>query len=180
MGRRAAWFASLLLTALCLGPGLAHLLALPNKLSFSQEAYFTAQQVYRGWAWLGTAIFAAILATLILAILERKRAQRSLGALAAFTCLVAAQVVFWIFTFPANRATHDWTVAPPNWMQLRLRWEYSHAFGALLTLAALVVLVLSVTTRPPQAEAAPEKDGEADLASRNVEVSNGRTGRIPL
>jgi hypothetical protein len=37
-------------------------------------------------------------------------------------------------------------------MQLRLRWEYSHALGAFLTLAALVVLVLSVTTRPPQAE----------------------------
>ena len=157
MARRAAWFTSILLTALCLGPALAHLLALPNKLRFSQEAYFTAQQIYRGWAWLGTVVFAAILATLVLAILERKRSERSLGALAAFTCLVAAQAVFWIFTFPANRATHDWTVAPPNWMQLRLRWEYSHAFGALLTLAALVVLVLSVTSRPPQAEPSAAK-----------------------
>ena len=160
MARRAAWFASIVLTALCLGPALAHLLALPNKLRFSQEAYLTAQQVYRGWAWLGTIIFAAILSTLILAILERKRAQRSLGAMAAFTCLVAAQVIFWIFTFPANRATRDWTVAPSNWMQLRLRWEYSHALGALLTLAALVVLVLSVTTRPPQAEPPGSSSGQ--------------------
>jgi hypothetical protein len=152
MARRAAWFSAIVLTALCLGPALAHLFALPNKLRFSRDAYFTAQQIYAGWAWLGVLIFAAILATLVLSILERKRSHRSLGALAAFSCLVAAQAVFWIFTFPANQATHNWTVIPANWMQLRLRWEYSHALGALLTLAALVVLVLSVTTRPPQAE----------------------------
>ena len=152
MFRRAAWFASIVLTALCLGPAMAHLLALPNKLRLSRDAYFTAQQIYRGWAWLGTVIAAAILVTLVLAILERRRAPLGLGAAAALSCLVAAQVVFWVFTFPANQATRNWTVIPENWMQLRLRWEYSHALGAFLTLAALVVLVLSVTTRPPQAE----------------------------
>ena len=174
MARRAIWFASIVLTALSLGPALAHLFALPNKLGFSQEAYFTAQQVYRGWAWLGTIILAAILATFVLMVLERK--ERRLGALAAFTCLVAAQAVFWIFTFPANRLTNDWTVAPPNWMQLRLRWEYSHALGALLTLAALVVLVLSVTTRPPRAEQPRVENEEPRPLARGVRGSSVRSG----
>jgi len=155
MARRAAWFASIILTALCLGGGLAHLFALPNKIRFSREAYFAAQQVYRGWSWLGVLIGAAILSTLLLAVLERGRAQRSLGAVAALACLVASQFVFWMFTFPANQQTRDWTVIPANWSQLRLRWEFSHALGAFLMFAALVVLVLSVTTRPPQAEPGP-------------------------
>jgi hypothetical protein len=55
--------------------------------------------------------------TLLLGILERRRAHRSLSALAAFSCLVAAQIVFWTVTFPANQATHNWTVIPANWMR---------------------------------------------------------------
>ena len=152
MARRAVWFTSIVLTALSLGGGLAHLFAMPNKLRLTRDAYFVAQQVYRGWSWLGVLIGGAILSTLLLAIVEWRRAQTSLGAVAALACLIASQLVFWTFTFPANRATNNWTVIPANWNQLRLRWEFSHALGAFLTLAALVVLVLSLTTRPPQAE----------------------------
>jgi hypothetical protein len=39
--------------------------------------------------------------------------------LIAFLCVVAAHVVFWIFTFPANQLTSNWTVLPENWMALR-------------------------------------------------------------
>ncbi len=40
-------FLSLLFTALGLGPGMAHALALPNKINLPAEEYRTVQQIYR-------------------------------------------------------------------------------------------------------------------------------------
>lgn len=59
----------------------------------------------------------------------------------------AAQAVFWTFTYPANVATRNWTVVPANWQALRVQWEYSHAVGAVLTLAALAALFSSLLAR---------------------------------
>lgn len=64
--------------------------------------------------------------------------------LIALLCIVGTQVVFWAFTFPANQATENWSMLPPNWEELRTRWEYSHAISAGLNLVALVALILSV------------------------------------
>jgi hypothetical protein len=33
---------------------------------------------------------------------------------------------------------------PENWMALRAQWEYSHAAGAALNLAAMILLILSL------------------------------------
>jgi hypothetical protein len=60
---------------------------------------------------------------------------------------VAAQVVFWTFTYPANQATNNWTVLPANWQDLRTQWEYSHATGAGLNFIALITLIVSVLVR---------------------------------
>jgi hypothetical protein len=54
--------------------------------------------------------------------------------------------MFWIFTFPANVATDNWTVVPDNWQALRGQWEYSHAAGAgfqLLAMSSLIVASLA-------------------------------------
>jgi hypothetical protein len=66
-------FFSLLFAALALAPALAHLLELPNKIGLSRDDYLIVQQIYRGWALLGIVILGALLSTLILAILVRKR-----------------------------------------------------------------------------------------------------------
>ena len=42
-------FAALVLTALSLIGGGAHLFALPNKIGLPQEQYFIVQAIYRGW-----------------------------------------------------------------------------------------------------------------------------------
>jgi hypothetical protein len=138
---------SVLLTAVAFAAGFAHLLALPNKLPMSREDYFTAQQVYRGWALLGIPIFAALGLTIALAVMERKDRIRFRLTAVAGVCIVLALVVFFTFTFPANQETRSWTVAPENWESLRARWEYSHAAGAVLYLAALTALVLSLLAR---------------------------------
>jgi hypothetical protein len=65
-------------------------------------------------------------------------------ALAAF---IAAQAVFWIWTFPANVATDQWTSQPENWETLRRQWEYSHLAGAAFQTLAMVALVVAVLWR---------------------------------
>jgi ABC-type cobalamin transport system permease subunit len=142
-----ARFLSLLFSALALAPALAHVLELLNKVHLSRDEYLTVQQIYRGWALLGTVVFGALLSTLVLTIMLRKQPKLFRLTLAAFLCLVGAQVVFWTFTFPTNQETNNWTVLPAHWESLRTQWEYSHAAGALLNLAAFIALVASVVTR---------------------------------
>ena len=68
------------------------------------------------------------------------------AALFAFLCIALTLVVFFIWTYPANEATNNWTMIPDNWEQLRRDWEYSHAANAIVTFAALCSVTLSVLT----------------------------------
>ena len=142
-----ARFLSLLFAALALGPALAHLLELPNKIGLTPEDYLTVQQIYRGWALLGIVVIGALATSLAHAWLVRKRHRAFVPAALAFACLAGTQVVFWSLTHPANRLTDNWTMLPENWEALRTQWEYSHAASALLNIAALVLLILSVLAR---------------------------------
>src|SRR5688572_23237429 len=140
----AARFLSLLFCALALAPALAHLLELPGKISLPRDEYFVVQQIYRGWWMLGIVVFGALLSTLALTIVVRKRPGELGPALTAFLCLVATQAIFWTFTFPANQQTANWTLLPDNWQELRMRWEYSHAASAMLNLVAMIAVIIAV------------------------------------
>ena len=141
---RATYIVAVLLTALALVPAGAHFFALPNKIALPRDAYFTVQQIYRGWALLGVVVFAALISTLVLTFMLRKRQKRFKLALIAFLCIVGTQILFWTFTFPANQQTVNWTVAPADWTALRTQWEYSHAASAVLNVAAFIALIASV------------------------------------
>jgi ribose/xylose/arabinose/galactoside ABC-type transport system permease subunit len=147
LGLNAARFFSLLFAALALAPALAHLLELPNKIGLSRDDYLIVQQIYRGWALLGFVVAGALLSTLVLMIMVRGQRKAFVLTLVAFLCIVGTQVVFWTFTYPANRQTDNWTVLPQSWMALRAQWEYSHAASAVLNLIALIALILSVLVR---------------------------------
>jgi hypothetical protein len=151
MALNTARFLSLLFTALAFAPAMAHLLELPNKIHLSRDEYLTVQQIYRGWALLGVVIFGAIISTTIVIVKVRKQPKVFALTLVALLCLVTAQAVFWIFTFPANQRTDNWTVLPAEWESLRARWEYSHAAGAVFNLAALVSFIISTLVRNDQA-----------------------------
>ena len=148
-----AQFLSILLTALALVPGGAHLLELPNKMALGQADYFTVQQIYRGWALLGVVVYAALFSTLALAVLVRSRGKVFGFALAAFLCIAGTQVIFWTFTYPANQLTANWTLIPENWNVLRAQWEYSHAAAAVLNLMAMIAIagsvLLDMRSEPP-------------------------------
>jgi hypothetical protein len=140
-------FIALLSSAMALGGALAHLFELPNKIALPEEQYFTVQQIYSGWnrlAWLLLVEFASIVAA---AILSRREPHILRPLLAAALFLVAAQAVFWAFTFPTNVATENWTAVPEDWERLRARWEYSHAVGAGFQLLVVASLALAALRR---------------------------------
>ena len=140
--RRIALFVALMATAVALGPALAHLFELPNKINLPKDDYFIVQRIYAGWSLLGGVL--AIQLVAIVSVVLTARDDRRLWTLAsaALVCLAGAQALFWTFTYPANAATANWTVQLGDWQALRLRWEYSHAGGAFLQLVAMACLSL--------------------------------------
>ncbi len=145
-----ALFVALLATALALGPAMAHVLELPNKIGLPRDEYFVVQKAYRGWSLLGWLLAIELLAMAVVAILGRNDARTMWPALAAIACVLGAQGGFWLFTYPANVATDNWTLRPDNWAALRRQWEYSHAAGAALQLAAMASLIVAALARSPR------------------------------
>ena len=81
-----------------------------------------------------------------------RKLGRSFGyALASFLFIAANLVIFFVWTFPINQATSNWTVVSTNWNELRSQWEYSNAANAIVTLAALVCVVIAVLRQPSPA-----------------------------
>ena len=142
----AARFAAIVLTALALVPTGAHFFELPNKIGLDADRYFVVQGIYRGWALFGIVLISAVVANLVAAV--GLRGQRGPFRLALAACLLMAATlgIFFAWTFPANQATANWTIAPENWQALRTQWEFSHACNAVLTFLALCAATLAGLT----------------------------------
>ena len=147
-GTRMLQFLAIALTALVLIPSGAHFFELPNKIALPQDQYFVVQHIYNGWALFGISIFAALAVDLVLAIaLYRQKIAFGL-TVAAFVLLALSLVLFFVWVFPANQATQNWTQVPANWATLRAHWEWTHAFNAVLVFLSLLLITLaSLLTR---------------------------------
>jgi hypothetical protein len=130
-------FLAVMFTVLALVPGGAHLIELPNKMELDRDAYLTVQRIYRGWALAGVALFGALLTTFWLAILCRSQSTPLVFASSAFVFLLITLITFFVWVYPANEATAQWTVATDDFELLRAQWEYTHAANAALTLLAV-------------------------------------------
>jgi hypothetical protein len=139
---QALHFTAALFTLLALLPGAAHLFELPTKIRFDANEYLIAQRIYRGWAAFGFVLMGSLATSGLLALLAREEARLFIAATIATPCIASTLVVFFTFTFPANRATANWTQLPEGWQALRARWEWSHAVNALLTFVAVVALLI--------------------------------------
>lgn len=137
-------FLTLLLSALSIVPGMAHVLEMHSKMELTQESYGTVQYIYHGWAFLGILQGALLLCTLILLLRVSQEKSVFLFTLIAFLFQIFAFVVFFTFTYPVNVATNNWTVVPVEWERLRQHWEYSHMVGAILQLLSYILLVTAV------------------------------------
>lgn len=144
---QALQFVAILLVAISMSAGWAHLLELPNKITLSRDEYLVVQQIYQGWALLGITVVGALVSSAALTVLERRKGARFYFDLVATLCVALSLLVFFSFTYPTNQVTQNWTVLPDGWEALRRQWEYSHAAGAILYVIALASLVLSAMSR---------------------------------
>jgi Domain of unknown function (DUF1772) len=148
MGLGISRFLALLFTALLMGTTLCHVLEMPAKMKLEGAIWMMLQQhLYRSFASVGGFIeLAAIVAAGVLTFLSREDHPALELTLLATVCLLVAFVGIWIFvTNKVNLAVAGWTPdsIPAGWMQLRARWEYSHAARFALQLLAFGALAIS-------------------------------------
>jgi hypothetical protein len=91
-------------------------------------------------------LLAALIANFALATIVFYQATPFSFAALAFLCVGATLVIFFVWTYPANVATNNWTQAPADWEALRTGWEYSHAANAIILFVALCSATLSALT----------------------------------
>lgn len=145
--RDLSLFLALNISAVAMGGALAHALELPNKIGMPRDDYFVTQQAYRGWSQLAWILIAQLACLVWVANIYRHQPAVLWPAIIAIACLLGAQALFWVFTFPANRATRNWTWIPDNWEVVRQRWEYSHAGGAAFQMVGMAALIVAALAR---------------------------------
>jgi hypothetical protein len=146
IGYDVAFFIALMSTALALGAAVAQPYELPNKIDLPRDEYFVVQTIYGGWNHLAYLLAIQFLSMIVVIVMSRHESPVLWLAVAALLSLIAAQVVFWTYTYPANVATDNWTTISQNWEMLRRQWEYSHAIDAAFqafTMSALIVASIS-------------------------------------
>ena len=133
---------NLLLAFVAAVPLVAHVLELPSKLSLDGPLWLAIQQkLYRGWGPIfGPVEIAALGTTAWLYFVSPGRRQ---AYLIAGICFVLMLVSFFVFNDPVNKAVTAWTAGtlPADWPSYRAKWEIGHALSAMLSLAALFVLL---------------------------------------
>jgi hypothetical protein len=141
---RAVQVLAVLFTVISLIPGGAHVLEFHRKITFSADNYLMVQSLYTGWAFIGMAIFSALALNGTAAIMLKGQGTPFQWELAATVLLVVSLAIFFIWTFPVNQTTANWTRLPPNWPALRRQWEYSHLANAAVVFASLVCVTVSM------------------------------------
>ena len=125
--------------ALYLVPTGAHLFELAGKLALSPADYMTVQ----GSTGLGAVRHRGIrrdAADPVARDPAPPRTQRLHPVAGRILLSCGTQVVFWVFTYPMNVASSNWTVTPEHFEAARRQWEYSHAASAMLTFLALIAI----------------------------------------
>lgn len=140
-----------LLVALVSGLSFAHVLEAPAKMVYPGPLYVELQKtLYGQWGPPHIGGFLeplAIVATGLLAfLLWKQKLPFRFALVGCLALLIAFPVVFFLLVAPANAAFRDASAAalPPNWTDLRNKWEVGHALRFGLHFVALASLVLSL------------------------------------
>jgi hypothetical protein len=146
MYHRGLCFLSLVLAALGLGPGLAHLLEMPVKLDYSPELYAAVTSTLYAFFGYAGALFqvGALASALALAYASRKHAGFRF-AMAGASLLACSLILWGALVAPVNaawaRAIQDGSQPlPALYAQLRSRWEYGHVAAFVAWLAGYGLL----------------------------------------
>lgn len=146
-------FVTVMLTALSLSAAFAHLLEMPAKLTYDGAQWvYLLQTLYPTFGKVsGMCEIGAVVTALVLVIAVRKRPKAFRWTLLAAACLVAAHAIYWIWVAPVNAALVPLSpeTLPADWASLRNQWEFAHASRAILQIAALAALVISILAELP-------------------------------
>ena len=143
---RVLRFFSLLLVALGLAPGAAHLLEMPVKLGYTPELYYAVTSTLYAFFGSAGAIIqvGALVITGVLAFVSRGQPGAQL-AVAAVVLLGVSLAAWGAFVAPVNTQWSDAIKSgadalPALYANLRLRWEYGHAVAFVLWFAGYCCL----------------------------------------
>ncbi|MBE9079080.1 DUF1772 domain-containing protein [Romeria aff. gracilis LEGE 07310] len=159
---------TVMLIAIAMALALAHALELPGKMRLDREAYYATQSIYYpGFTYGGACEPIGILSTTVLLVLMPSRSTNFWLTLVALLGLIGMQAVYWFFTHPinkfwvegenldrfssdffsfgTNKAQAESETCPPDWMELRDRWEYSHVARAGFAILSLVAIVIAIS-----------------------------------
>jgi len=157
---------ALLTVVLAVVPAMAHALELPGKMRLTRNAYFETQRIYYpGFTFAGIAEPAGIVSTVALLFLLPSRSADFRLTVVALLGLLGMQAVYWGVTHPVNKywvegqrlgaagrgffafglgRTAMADDQPPEWTELRDRWEYSHVARAALAGTSLIALLVTI------------------------------------
>ena len=149
-------FATLLLGALGLALGAAHVLELAPKMRYDAEMYMAVTStLYRFFGSVGAVIqLGAIFMAFVLAFLVRHRPVFRLTLFGTLG-LVLSLVLWAVLVAPVNA---EWLemmksapdAAPEAYLRLRPRWEYGHVAAFVAWLIGFGLLLRSVLTETPE------------------------------
>ena len=148
-------FITIILTALSMAAAFGHLLELPAKMGFSGAKWLDLNQTLYGPGFGTLGAFCevgAVISVLVLAVVVRRRRPAFAWTVAAAASVCAAHAVFWFLVAPVNAeiAPLSPDTLPKEWADLRMQWEYSHAARAILQMAALAALIVSILAETPR------------------------------
>jgi cytochrome bd-type quinol oxidase subunit 2 len=122
---------------------LYNLFEMPVKMNLSKERYQDVQGFTTNLSWLIAFEIAAMIMTVILILIEKKKKRTFIHLLIALICFVISIALFFIFILPADLTTSNWSNLPTDWEPLRTQWEYSNAGRAILSLAGFSFIILA-------------------------------------
>ena len=150
-------FVSLMLAALTLGMGLAHLMQLPARMSWDQ--YLWVGSTVQGglnslFGSVGAVIDILTVITLVLLtylVREHRRPGVRLALTAALLFAIGL-LLWWVLVYPVNVELAKWVngPVPSDWTVYRSRWEWGHATISLFELLGFAALIASVLADTPR------------------------------
>lgn len=143
-------FAALILAALTFGLSFAYMLASGPRMAWAPELWMNVMAFGGQAALIGLITMIvdplAVLATVLLAYLVRRRGPVMIASTTA-ALLLAAALVWWFVTVqPMNEAMAAWPrgAVPADFEAVRAQWENGQVIAALLKLFAFAALAFSV------------------------------------
>jgi hypothetical protein len=155
------WLVTLVLAALGLVMGGAHLLELPVRLRYEPALYMqVTSTLYRYYGLVGGPIqILALLSAAVLVWLVRARAAFR-STLVGTLCIALSLLLWFLLVQPVNDAWGDALRSSPAeavhaYARLRSRWEYGHLAAFIAWFAGFILLVRGVLREVERAPSAP-------------------------